>query len=101
MRILLALTVLALAVSPLSANQADEENAIREIQARWDDAWNRNDVAALSSLVAEDVRFVVLPGFAWVTGRMAIDSAPNRGGTSPCETRSCTGNCWASSRRGR
>jgi energy-coupling factor transporter ATP-binding protein EcfA2 len=45
--------------------------------------------------------FLVLPGFAWVKGRMAIDSTPNRGGTSPCETRSCTGNCWASSRRGR
>ncbi len=48
MRILLALAVLALAVSPLSATQTDEENAIREIQARWDDAWNRHDVKALS-----------------------------------------------------
>ena len=44
--ILLASTVLALAVSPLSATQADEENAIRKIQARWDDAWNRNDAKA-------------------------------------------------------
>lgn len=43
----------------------------------------------------------VLPGFAWVKGRMAIDSTPERGGASPCETRSCTGNCWALSRHGR
>ena len=48
MRIVLALTVLALAVSPVSATQADEENAIREIQAHWDNAWNRHDVKALS-----------------------------------------------------
>jgi uncharacterized protein (TIGR02246 family) len=68
MRIVLAFTVLALAVSPLSATQADEENAIREIQARWDDAWNRHDVKALSSLVAEDVRFVNVAGVV-LTGR--------------------------------
>ena len=68
MRIFLALTLLVLAGSPLSATQADEENAIREIQARWDDAWNRHDVKALSSLVAEDVRFVNVSG-AVLTGR--------------------------------
>jgi uncharacterized protein (TIGR02246 family) len=62
MRILLALTVLALSVSPLPATQADEENAIREIQARWDDAWNRHDIKALTALVAEDVRFVNVAG---------------------------------------
>ena len=68
MRILLALTVLALTVSPLSATQADEENAIRGIQVRWDDAWNRHDVKALSSLVADDVRFVNVAGVV-LTGR--------------------------------
>ena len=62
MKILVALTVLALAVSPVSASQADDENAIRELQGRWDDAWNRNDVKALSALVAEDVRFVNVAG---------------------------------------
>jgi hypothetical protein len=39
MRTLLTLIFLALAVSPTSATQADDEIAIREIQARWDDAW--------------------------------------------------------------
>ena len=77
MRILLALMVLALAVSPLSANQADEENAIREIQARWDEAWNRNDVAALSSLVAEDVRFVNVAGQV-LTGRAEFERLQTR-----------------------
>jgi len=68
MRIFWVLAVLTLAVSPLSATQADEENAVREIQARWDDAWNRHDVKALSSLVAEDVRFVNVAGQV-LTGR--------------------------------
>jgi uncharacterized protein (TIGR02246 family) len=62
MRTLLALIFLALAVSPTSATQADDETAIREIQSRWDDAWNRHDVKALSALVAEDVRFVNVAG---------------------------------------
>ena len=62
---MIALVMLAMIVfvtSPVSATQADDENAIRDIQARWDDAWNRNDVKALSSLVADDVRFVNVAG---------------------------------------
>ena len=77
MRIVLALTILALAVSPLSATQADEENAIREVQARWDDAWNRHDVKALSSLVAEDVRFVNVAGVV-LTGRGEFEALQSR-----------------------
>ncbi len=77
MRILLALIVLTLAVSPLSASQADEESAIREIQARWDDAWNRNDVKALSSLVTEDVRFVNVAGQV-LTGRGEFEQLQTR-----------------------
>ena len=77
MRILLALIVLTLAVIPLSASQADEENAIREIQARWDDAWNRNDVKALRSLVTEDVRFVNVAGQV-LTGRGEFEQLQTR-----------------------
>src|SRR5215470_5727571 len=62
MRILLAVAVMVLAGSLVAATQADDEKAIRDIQARWDDAWNRNDVKALSFLVAEDVRFVNVAG---------------------------------------
>jgi uncharacterized protein (TIGR02246 family) len=62
MRIALPLVVLILAVSPLAAMQADDEKEIREVQSRWDDAWNRHDVQALSSLVADDVRFVNVAG---------------------------------------
>ncbi len=77
MRILLALIFLALAVSPTSATQADDETEIREIQARWDDAWNRHDVKALSALVAEDVRFVNVAGQV-LTGRGQFEQLQTR-----------------------
>jgi uncharacterized protein (TIGR02246 family) len=77
MRIPVVLTVLVLAGSSIWAAQADDENAIREIQARWDDAWNRNDVKALSSLVAEDVRFVNVAGQV-LTGRSEFQALQTR-----------------------
>src|SRR5437870_4886806 len=77
MKILVALTVLALAGSPVLASQADDENAIRELQGRWDDAWNRNDVKALSALVAEDVRFVNVAGVV-LRGRGAFEALQTR-----------------------
>jgi uncharacterized protein (TIGR02246 family) len=77
MRTLLTLIVLALAVSALSATQADDENAIREMQSRWDDAWNRHDVKALGALVAEDVRFVNVAGQV-LTGRGEFEALQAR-----------------------
>jgi hypothetical protein len=58
------------------------------------------DISQKVVAIGAVMRFMVLPGFAWVRGRMASDSTPE-GRRAPCETRSCTGNCWASSRRGR
>jgi uncharacterized protein (TIGR02246 family) len=62
MKILVAFAILALAVSRVDASQQTDEDEIRRIQTRWDDAWNRHDTKALSSLVAEDVRFVNVAG---------------------------------------
>jgi uncharacterized protein (TIGR02246 family) len=76
-RILLALVVAALGVSVVSADQAEDEKAIRVIQARWDDAWNRHDVKALSSLVAEDVRFVNVAGVV-LNGRGEFEALQTR-----------------------
>ncbi len=59
--IILALLAGAL-VSFVSAAPADDEKAIREVQALWDDAWNRHDIKALGALVEEDVRFVNVAG---------------------------------------
>jgi uncharacterized protein (TIGR02246 family) len=77
MKLALALTVLVLAVSPVSATQAEDEKAIRDLQGRWDDAWNRHDVKALSSLVAEDVRFVNVAGVV-LTGRAEFEALQSR-----------------------
>jgi uncharacterized protein (TIGR02246 family) len=62
MKILVAFAILAVAVSGVQASQQADEEEIRKIQARWDDAWNRHDIKALSALVAEDVRFVNVAG---------------------------------------
>jgi uncharacterized protein (TIGR02246 family) len=62
MRILLVFALLALGVSSVGASRQADEAEIGRIQARWDDAWNRHDIKALSALVAEDVRFVNVAG---------------------------------------
>jgi uncharacterized protein (TIGR02246 family) len=62
MRILVVFALLALGVSSVGASQQADEPEIGRIQARWDDAWNRHDIKALSALVAEDVRFVNVAG---------------------------------------
>jgi len=67
------LLALALAVLPARAqtkeNGADRE-AIEAIAASFQDAWNRHDMDALASLVAEDADFVTVVGAnGWEKGR--------------------------------
>ena len=62
MKILLAAAIFVISITSVCADQSADEAAIRDIQARWDDAWNRHDVQALSALVADDVRFVNVAG---------------------------------------
>jgi len=57
--------------------RAQDEKAIREIQTLWDDAWNRHDVKALSSLVAEDIRFVNVAGVV-LSGREEFQKLQTR-----------------------
>ena len=78
MRIALASIIVAPAAVSLSwATPAEDEKAIRDIQARWDDAWNRHDVKALSALVAQDVRFVNVAGVV-LNGRGAFEALQTR-----------------------
>jgi uncharacterized protein (TIGR02246 family) len=76
-RLLFVLIVGALAWNPVLADQAEDEQAIRTVQERWDDAWNRNDVHALAALVAEDVRFVNVAGQV-LTGRTEFEQLQTR-----------------------
>ncbi|HEV2862294.1 MAG TPA: SgcJ/EcaC family oxidoreductase [Pyrinomonadaceae bacterium] len=61
----------ALAVQLASAQAAGPAGAaesVKRLAASWEGAWNRHDVGALASLVAEDVDFVTVGG-DWLKGR--------------------------------
>src|SRR2546425_9991600 len=77
MKILLASAILALALSSAWASQQTDEDEIRKIQTRWDDAWNRHDIKALSALVADDVRFVNVAGIV-LNGRDEFEKLQTR-----------------------
>ena len=47
---------------------AADEKAIRDVETRWENAWNSNDVAALSRDFATDVDAINLAG-EWFKGR--------------------------------
>jgi uncharacterized protein (TIGR02246 family) len=52
-------------------NAKDIEN-IKRIESRWEEAWNKHDMKALASLVAEDVDFISVGG-NWLKGRTAFE----------------------------
>jgi uncharacterized protein (TIGR02246 family) len=77
MKILIAFIVLLVGTGGVYASQQADEQEIRNIQTRWDDAWNRHDIKALSALVAEDVRFVNVAGIV-LTGRDEFERLQTR-----------------------
>jgi uncharacterized protein (TIGR02246 family) len=58
---------------PQAGTSADEK-AIREIEARWETAWNRHDVAAMASTYAKDSDAINLAG-EWFQGRDAFEKS--------------------------
>jgi uncharacterized protein (TIGR02246 family) len=52
--------------------RSEDENAIRQIEQRWDEAWNRHDATALAALLSEDVDFVTVMG-GWYKGRVDFE----------------------------
>ncbi|HXQ27455.1 MAG TPA: SgcJ/EcaC family oxidoreductase [Candidatus Acidoferrales bacterium] len=66
---LLALSLLLFpALVRAQSGTAADEKAIREIEARWEAAWNRHDVAAMASDFAPDADVINLAG-EWFKGR--------------------------------
>lgn len=60
----------ALAVQLASAQAAapaGAHEAVKRLAAAWESAWNRHDMGALASLVAEDIDFVAVGG-EWLKG---------------------------------
>ena len=77
MKIILVSAILAFGLGSAWASQQTDEDEIRKIQTRWDDAWNRHDIKALSALVAEDVRFVNVAGTV-LNGRAEFEKLQTR-----------------------
>jgi uncharacterized protein (TIGR02246 family) len=76
MRTKLAILAVALLLAAPSATRAQsgtaaDEKAIREIEAQWEAAWNRNDVADMARNYAPDSDAINLAG-EWFKGRGAF-----------------------------
>ncbi len=79
MRTKLVVLALAFLILPAALPQsigaqggsAADEKAIRDVETRWENAWNANDVAAMSRDFAPDVDAVNLAG-EWFKGRAAF-----------------------------
>jgi uncharacterized protein (TIGR02246 family) len=70
----LAVVFVASAVlSPSGAAQTPDDRAIRDLQARQADAWNRHDAAAYARLFTEDGEVVNVVGWWW-KGRPQIEN---------------------------
>ena len=55
-----------------SAAQSPDEEAVKNIERQWDDAWNRHDPKALAALLSEDADFVNVTGTLY-KGRDAFE----------------------------
>ncbi|HXG72677.1 MAG TPA: SgcJ/EcaC family oxidoreductase [Gemmatimonadaceae bacterium] len=65
--------ILLLPLWPASAqDNARDIEAIKQIESRWQKAWNSHDMKVLASLVAEDVDFIAVTG-TWLKGRKAFE----------------------------
>ena len=77
MRIRFILIALAVTLIPVvtkgQAGTADEK-AIRDVEARWEAAWNRHDVAAMAATYARDSDAINLAG-EWFKGRGAFQKS--------------------------
>ena len=51
-----------------------DEQAIRDVEARWEAAWNRHDVAGMASTYAPDADAINLAG-EWFKGRDAFEQS--------------------------
>ncbi len=53
---------------PMRLPPATDEQAIRQIEARFNDAWNRHDPAGMAEALADDGQFVTVNG-VWMKTR--------------------------------
>lgn len=65
---------LAPTLAQAQAGTAADESAIRDIEARWQSAWNRHDIAGMASTYAPDADAINLAG-EWFKGRDAFEKS--------------------------
>ena len=73
----LVVTVLLLAMgrgASAGSSNATDEKAIREIETRWESAWNHHDVAGMAATYAPDADAINLAG-EWFQGRDAFQKS--------------------------
>ena len=70
--VLIALAMLAVYAEAQVKGNAREAEAIKGIAQKWQDSWNRHDMKALATLVAENVDFI-LTGGAWQKSRKEFE----------------------------
>ena len=70
------LVVLFLTIWPACARAQGpaDEKAIRDVESRWESAWNRHDVAAMAATYATDADAINLAG-EWFQGRAAFQKS--------------------------
>ena len=73
LRVLGLLTAIAVAAPIHLAAQSPDETAIRAVEARQAEAWNRHDAAAYAALFTEDGDVVNVAGWWW-KGRAEIEA---------------------------
>ncbi len=66
--LLIVLILIALPVAAQTKGNAKDQEAVKSIALKWQDAWNRHDMKALAALVAEDVDFITVGG-TWQKNR--------------------------------
>lgn len=60
--LLIILTLIGLPTAAQTKGNAKDREAIKATALKWQDAWNRHDMKALSELVAEDVDLITVAG---------------------------------------
>lgn len=72
--LILLLTGLCAFTPVLAQDNTSDRAEIESLGKRWQDTWNRHDMAALSMLMAEDVEFVTVGGpKGWLKGRKQLE----------------------------
>ena len=69
---LLALLIILAPVAMTQTWDTGERGLIKDIEIDWENAWNRHDVKALTTLVDEDVDFITETG-VWLKGRKLFE----------------------------